>query len=202
MKQLLLGLLLLSSLTGNAALLIPEDYESINKFFKVTKEQNSRRVQYKFYECIGDKVDHTCSSIFDEQGYSKSELNSIESSEAMKGSGLLVAEVITGGIIWKRLMKFTLGGAVKVAARVTKSSEGVANGAVALAVMTPTNAGATVYVLKKTNDVLNIVDPFSRFKRSELIDTDEYESKTGLVPLGYDYQEAYLVLDELLGNIQ
>lgn len=204
MKLSFLLFIMLSN-TAFGALLIPEDYDSVGKFIKVDKTQNGSRVNYKFLECTGNIEQQHCTSIFDEQGYSKTELNSLETSESMKGTGLLAAEIVTGGIIWKRLMKFTLGGAVRVTARMTGWREGVANGTVALGVMAPTNAGATVYALKKANDVLDVIDPISRFKRSELVDTDEYQEadeKDGIVPLSYDYQDAYIALDELLTTVK
>jgi hypothetical protein len=204
MKFLALSLLIFAN-ASFAAMLIPEDYVDNGKFFNVVKAEDNGRTNYKFYECMGNIKQQQCTSIFDERGYSETELNSIETTESMKGAGLLAAEVITGGIIWKRLMKFTLGGAVRVTARMTGWKEGVANGTVALAVMAPTNAGATVVALNTAHKVLDIIDPISRFKRSELVDTDEYEeaeSGNGIVVLGYDYQEAYIILDELLTTVK
>ena len=204
MKLMALSLLIFSN-SIFAALLIPEDYDSVGKFIKVTKSNAKTRTIYKFYECSGNQKHQHCYSIFDEQGYSKTELNSLESNESMKGAGLLAAEIVTGGIIWKRLMKFTLGGAIKVTRHMTGWHEGVANGTVALAVMAPTNAGVTTYALSKAHDVLDVIDPISRFSRSELVDTDEYEeadSGDGIVPLSYDYQEAYIILDELLTSVK
>lgn len=202
MKTMALMLLLLSNFS-QATTMIPDDYEDNKVFFKVEKENVQNRTRYKFFQCIGDQSDYSCDSIFDEYGYSKSELNSIETSESVKGSLLLGAEIVTGGIIWKRLMKFTLGGAIKLTQRATGWREGVANGTVALGVTAPTNVGVTVYALGKANDVLEVIDPISRFKRSELIDTDEYEEAgEGIIPLGYDYQDAYIALDEMLSTVK
>ncbi|MFT6632678.1 MAG: hypothetical protein ACJAS4_002643 [Bacteriovoracaceae bacterium] len=204
MKFLVLTLIIFTN-ASFAAMLIPEDYEVNGKFFNVVKTQDNGRTNYRFFECMGNIEQQQCSSIFDERGYSKTELNSIETSESLKGTGLLAAEIVTGGIIWKRLMKFTLGGAVRVTRHMTGWSEGVANGSVALAVMAPTNASATVVALNTAHKVLDIIDPISRFRRSELVDTDEYEeaeSGNGIVVLGYDYQEAYIILDELLTTVK
>ena len=201
MKTLILTLLLMSNLS-NATSLIPSDYESNNVFFKVEKSQHNLRSNYKFYECVGDQVKAECDIIFDESGYSKTELNSIERTESIKGGVLLAAEVVTGGIIWKRLMKFTLGKAAKLTARATGWREGVANGTVALAVTAPVNTAVTYYALKEANDLLEVIDPISKFKKSELIDTDEYdEAGNGLIPLSYNYQEVYDILGELLSRV-
>jgi hypothetical protein len=204
MKKLAIALLCVFSLSSFGAMMVPDDYEQSNRFFKVEKESsNYRKSMYKFYECTGDVKNHSCDSIFSPIGYSKAELNSLETKEATYGTLVLAAEIVTGGIIWKRLMKFTLGGAVRITRNVTGYTEGVANGSIALAVTAPANAGATYLILNQANRALDIVDPFSRFRRSELIDTDEYDQvRNGVIALSYDYQEAYNILAEMLATVQ
>ncbi|WP_372655999.1 hypothetical protein [Halobacteriovorax sp.] len=201
MKAFILTLLLASNISY-ATSLIPSDYEDNQVFFKVEKSEARSRVNYKFYECVGDQESAECDVIFSEDGYSKTELNSLETRESVKGGFLLAAEIVTGGIIWKRLMKFTLGGAARMTARATGWREGVANGTVALAVTAPLNTAVTYYAFKEANDLLEVIDPISKFRKSELVDTDEYdEVGDGVIALGYNYQEVYVILDELLSRV-
>ncbi len=200
-KKILFILTLLSLQTAHSALLIPNDYEQTHKFFKIVKEVRANKTIYKFHECSGTQKQAQCDQIFDPYGYSKTELNGLERAETLKGTGLLAAEIITGGILWKRLMKFTLGAATKVARKVTGWHEGVANGTIALVATATANASATVVILDKTNDLITAIDPFDKFKKSELIDTDEFSDKKAIVPLNYSAHEAYLVLAELLAKV-
>jgi hypothetical protein len=204
MKKMVFILISLLSLSSFGAMLVPDDYEQSNRFFKVAKESsNYRKSMYKFYECTGDVKNQSCDVIFSPIGYSKAELNSLETREATYGTLVLAAEIVTGGIIWKRLMKFTLGGAVRATRYMTGYTEGVANGSIALAVTAPANVGATYLILNSANRALDIVDPISRFRRSELIDTDEYDqASNGVIALSYDYQEAYNILAEMLATVQ
>ena len=196
----ILTLLVFISTQASASFMIPDDYDSTQRFFKVEKVSEYTKSMYYFSECTGNIELHTCDRIFSEQGYSKAELDSIERSEASKGALILTAEVVTGGIIWKRLMTFTLGGAVKLVRWKTGWTEGVANGSVALAITAPVNAGITYAIVEGTEDLLEMASPYDRYKRSEIIDTDEYEAS--IINLSYDHQKAYTVLGELLAQTE
>ena len=183
-----------------ATYLLPSDYEDSFTFYKVEKEVKRGKTMYYFSECRGDMSQSDCNIIFNEYGYSKMELNSIERTEAQIGALILSAEIVTGGILWKRLMKFTLTGTFRVVQKVSGWSEGVANGSVALAVAAPTTAVGTYYVMKKAENLLNIVDPYERYKRSELVDTDEYE-ESNIINLSYDTYDSFNTLQDLLMSV-
>lgn len=199
MNKMLLLLLVMPS-NVFATVLLPKDYEKTNRFYKVQKESISYQQRYVFYECTGNiKVNH-CNTILSQSGYSTYKLNSLERKEAQMSALILTAEVVTGGIIWKRLMSFTLGKATKIVARKTRWREGVANGTVALAVTAPVNASASYMAVNKLESALDFIDPIERYRRSELVDTDELDTHA-IININYGFQDAYRVLDSLLSSI-
>ena len=209
-KLFLLGLIVLNSQIFGSYI-IPNDYEETSQFIKVTKEHNSyrNRIIFRYQLCRGDIQVHECESIFDSAGYSQSELNALETDQAVKGGVLLAAEVFTGGFIWKRLTKFAISGAnklvLKEVARNPKlmhyRGQDVATGIVSLGIALPVSTGGTVAILSKTNDVFEAIDPFDKFSRSELIDTDEYQDERALIPTNYDTYDTLRHLEDLLMDI-
>jgi hypothetical protein len=96
--------------SAQAAYLIPSDYERGERFIKVTSTMSAQRGAkvYRYLECQGDIETHECTPLLNNYGFSELELNSLERNENLKGAGLLAAEVVTGGFILKRLLRFTL----------------------------------------------------------------------------------------------
>lgn len=201
------GLILLST-QAQSTFILPSDYEDGQRFIKVekTKNQSRQKVIYHYLECRGNIEDHRCTTILDPKGYTKLELNALERNESLKGAGLLAAEIVTGGFIWKRIAKFTLTKTNKmILKKVARDpryahwrGQDVATGTVSLAVAAPASAGATVAVLHTANKTLEAIDPFDKFHRSELVDTDEFQEETSIMALNENFVEAMVKLRDIL----
>lgn len=196
MKFFLIMSLLMSGFSY-ASFLIPSDYDELGKFVKVEQFEGPRGMNFRFEECEGTMQEHKCVGIFHQSGYSQTELQLKRSREKRLGFGILAAEVVTGGFIWKRLMKFTLGGTTRLVRRQTGWSEGVANGSVALVITAPTTATASYVMVSKAEDLLNTVDSWERYKRTQLLSFANDDKKL-VFNSRYDYFELYKNLDSLL----
>lgn len=201
------GLILLTA-QAQATYILPSDYEDAQRFIKVEKSKNENRQKmiYRYLECQGDIEIHNCTTILDPQGYTKLELNSLERNESLKGAGLLAAEIVTGGFIWKRIAKFALEKTNKmVLKKVSRDpryshwrGQDVATGTVSLAIAAPVSAGTTVAVLHTANKTLETIDPFDKFHRSELVDTDEFQDDQAIMALDENFVEAMAKLRDIL----
>lgn len=194
-------LLFLFSTVVHATVLLPKDYESHKNFIKITKTQVSKKSIYTFYECKGDLKEAHCAVIFNPAGYTKLELKSIKDAEFLKAGLLLTAEVVTGGIIWKRLMRFTLTHSANLVRKFTGWSDDVAVGTMALVIAAPTNGAITVTILDAANDALTMIDPFDRYHKSKILNTNKY-TKDAIINLKYGFDQSFLVLRELLSRVE
>jgi hypothetical protein len=199
--------LTLLTVQAQATYILPSDYEDAQRFIKVEKveDQTRQKTIYHYSECQGDLKSYSCTSIFP-GGHTELELNSLERNESLKGTGLLIAEIVTGGFIWKRITKFTLEKTnqmvIKKVARDPRYShwrgQDVATGIVSLGIAAPVSAGATVAVLHTVNKTLEAIDPFDKFHRSELVDTDEFQDDQAIMAIDEDFVEAITKLRDIL----
>lgn len=206
--NLLVLLIGLFAKTASATYILPSDYEDNGLFIQVSQSMDEARGTplYTYYECQGDLHDHECNPLFGSYKFSQLELNALEREQKLQGTGLLVAEVAVGGIIWKRITRFVLEKANQIVLRkvardpdwVRWRGQDVATGTLALGITLPTSTAITIAVVHTANQTFETIDPFDRFKRSNLIDTDEFQGEEAILPVKYDFDETLQKLNQLL----
>jgi len=175
-KTLLIFVLLTFSFLAQAAksvFILPADYDSQGLFIRVrsTFNQDISEKTHFFEQCKGDLKTPICSPITTDfsSRVSSSRLNFIRFAEATKGTIIGSAEVIVGGVFFRALTRFILPSAYKIVQRTTGWDESVAIGTVALVPSVITTTGATVFVLNKLNETVEVIDPLERFSSSSLM---------------------------------
>ncbi len=203
MKTQLIALLLLSTMASTAwaksvSYLLPKDYEKSQRFVKISSrfERSIGENVFFYQSCSGSIEAQSCRPLVSESSISESRLERIEGRQRITGVLLMTTEVVGGGILWKNLVRFTLPGFYKLVRRQTEWTESVAIGIVALPPAAVTSTGATVVVLDKINDTFEAIDPFDRFRRSELVDAKKLRENE-VVLVKYDYRALEAKLRQL-----
>lgn len=188
MKILYILVLLMSwsAFSQESSFLIPKDYEKTNKFVKLQSYHINGFAEkyFRYLSCSGTIAIHNCTRIPKLNNISESKMNSVKSSQQIKGTLLAGTELVGGGILWKNLVKFTLPQFYKVVRKSTGWSEGVAIGTVALIPATTTSAGATVVIINQLNGFFESVDPVDRFRSASLLNSNRKNNEVILVKYG------------------